>query len=83
MEVRHLNAPHPFYHIHFSNQQKSTGFSSSYGSQGQQPVSSSFLIQSNQQNDQPSITDALFMSSQRPTQRFISSKQPSLSNNGW
>jgi hypothetical protein len=48
----------------FSSTQKSTGFSSSFGGQGQQPVSSSFVIQSNQQNDLKPVTSAVFMSSQ-------------------
>lgn len=82
MEVQHPNVVNYPSRIPFSNQQKFNGFSSSFGGQGQQPVSSSFHIQSNQQNDQQPLTDAVFMSSQRPTQRFISSRQP-MSNNGW
>jgi hypothetical protein len=73
----------------WSTEQKSTGFSSSYGGQGQKPVSSGFLIQSNQQNDMKPVTTALLMSSQLPTQRFISQSPPaqqtsfSSSSNGW
>jgi len=60
----------------WSAQQKSGGYSSSYNGQGQQPISSSFLTQSNQQNDMPSVTNSVFMSSQVPTQRFNSQVQP-------
>jgi hypothetical protein len=66
----------------WSTQQQSAGFSSSFGGSGQKPVSSSFLMQSNQQNDQPPVTNAVFMSSQVPPQRFISPPKQ-ISNNGW
>jgi len=65
----------------WSVQQKSAGFSSSYGGQGQQPVSSGFLVQTNQENDNQPMTNAVFMSSQAPTQRFISQPQPT--QRGW
>jgi len=85
MEVYDLNFQNKSHHfdcILSSSQQKSGGFSSSYGGQGQPPVSSGFLVQSNQQNDQAPITNALFMSSPLPPQRFNPTNQH-LSNNGW
>jgi len=60
----------------WNNQQKTVGFTSSYDGQGQQPVSSGFIVQSNQQNDQPFITNTAFISSQPSIQRFISQTQP-------
>jgi len=68
----------------WSTQQKSVSFGSTYGGQGQQPVSSGFAIQTNQQNDMEPITTGVFMSSQAPTQRFISQSQPTqqISNDG-
>lgn len=87
MEVRKKKLLQIFDKTNFfcSTQQQSIGYSSSFGGQGQQPVSSGFFIQSNQDNDQVPVTNAVFMSSQVPPQRFISQSQPKqqIFNNGW
>lgn len=76
MEVSNLNILNDLHRIDFSRQQKPFGF----GAQGQQqqPFPSNNLLLSNQQREQPSISDAFLMSSQR----FIPPRQPLL-NNGW
>jgi hypothetical protein len=66
-----------------SSQQKSSGFSSSYGAPGQSPFSSGFLMQSNQQNDQPPITNAIFMSSPLSSPQRFNPTNQQLTNNGW
>jgi len=65
-----------------TQQQSSLGYSSSFDNQDQQPVSSGFLIQSSQQNDQKPVINGVFMSSQVPTQRFIPQPRQQISNNG-
>jgi hypothetical protein len=57
----------------WSTEQRSLNFGSSFG--GQQPVSSSFMMQSNQQDDQEPMTSGVFISSQVPPQRFGSQYQ--------
>ena len=57
-------------------QQKSTRFSSSFDDQLQQPVSSSFVPQSNQQTNMRPTISAAFMPSQVSNQAFFSQSQP-------
>ena len=57
-------------------QQKSTGFSSSFDDQLQQPVSTGFFPQSNQQTNMRPTIRATFMPSQTSNQAFFSQSQP-------
>ena len=57
-------------------QQKSTGFSSSFGDQLQQPASTGFFPQSNQQTNMRPTISAAFMPSQTSNQAFFSQSQP-------